>query len=57
MQIEIGKCKKRNELMLKISITENPMATLFVARLSYDVREDDLRELLEEYGKIKSYID
>ena len=29
------------------------MATLFVARLSYDVREDDLRELLEEYGKIK----
>ena len=29
------------------------MATLFVAHLSCDARENDLHELLEEYGKIK----
>ena len=29
------------------------MATFFVAHLSCDARKNDLRELLEEYGKIK----
>ena len=57
LKIEIEKWKKEKETKLNVknndAITENPMATLFVARLSYDVREDDLRELLEEYGKIK----
>ena len=35
------------------AITANTTPTLFVARLSYDTRENDLRQLLQEYGKIK----
>ena len=57
LKVEIEKWKREKETNLdpakNVKITENPMATLLVARLSYEVKEEDIRQLLQEYGKIK----
>ncbi len=57
LKLEIENWKKEKDDNLNpntnSSITANPMSTLFVARLSYQVTENDLRRVLEEYGKIK----
>ena len=57
LKVEIEKWKREKETKLdpakNANITENPMATLLVARLSYGVKEEDLRQLLQEYGTVK----
>ena len=57
LKIEIEKWKNEKETKLNVKnnddIPANRMATLFVAHLSCDAREDDSRELVEEYDKIK----
>ena len=57
LKVEIEKWKREKETNLdpakNVKITENPMATLLIARLSYEVKEEDIQQLLQEYGKIK----
>ena len=37
-------------------VTINPMATVFVARLSYDADDRDLGDVFRQYGPIKEII-
>ena len=55
IEIETWENEKETKLNVKNmdAITANTTTTVFVARLSYDTQEDDFRQLVQEYGKIK----